>query len=58
MQAVIDFIINNRVVLITALFLLSEILALIPSVKQNSIFELVVSAIKWLKEKFVPAEAK
>lgn len=48
-----NFLIVNQVVLVGLLFALSEVLALIPSVKSNSIFQLLVNAIKKLKKKEV-----
>jgi hypothetical protein len=40
----------NKVLILTFLAVLSEVLGLIPSVKANSVFELVVGVLK----KFVP----
>lgn len=47
---VINFIINNKAVILGFLVATSEVLALIPSVKHNSIFEVVVDVLN----KFVP----
>lgn len=44
------FLIANQVVLIGFLLVLSEVLALIPGVKSNSVFQLIVNAIKKLKK--------
>lgn len=41
-----DVIIENKVVVVGFLLALSEVLALIPSVKANSVFELVVGFLK------------
>jgi hypothetical protein len=49
--AIWAFIVANKVVLLGAALALSEALALIPSVKSNSIFQLVVSALKKLAGK-------
>ena len=46
MDAVIDFVVNNWGLIATVLFLISEILAQIPSVKSNSIFQLIVGLLK------------
>lgn len=46
------FIIENAAVILAALVALSEVLALIPSIKSNSIFEIVVGVL----QKFVPAK--
>lgn len=46
MAAVIAFIIANKAVILGFLFALSELLALIPSIKANSIFEGIVGLIK------------
>jgi hypothetical protein len=45
------FLIANQVVLVGFLFALSEVLALIPGVKSNSVFQLLVVAIKKLAPK-------
>lgn len=49
MQAVIQSIIDHKALIITVLFFLSEILALVPSVKANSVFQLLFSFVS--KEK-------
>lgn len=41
-----DFILANKVTILAFALALSEILALIPSVKSNSVFELIVNLIK------------
>ena len=41
-----DLIIANKVVILGFLFALSEVLALIPSIKANSVFSLVYNALK------------
>jgi hypothetical protein len=46
MEAVIAFVIANKAVLLGFALAASEALALIPAVKANSIFELVVSLLK------------
>lgn len=46
-----QFIIDNKAVILGALFALSEVLALIPNIKANSIFQLVVNGIKTLAGK-------
>lgn len=56
MQAIIDLIVGNQVAIIMILFLLSEALSFIPQIKANGLFQAVFNGIKWLKEKFVPAE--
>jgi hypothetical protein len=48
------FLMANKVVLLGFLFALSEVLALIPSVKSNSVFQLVVA---WVS-KLVPKKAE
>jgi hypothetical protein len=58
MAAFIAWVSANYPVIITVLFGLSETLALIPSVKSNSVFQLVVNVIKTLKEKLVPTAAQ
>lgn len=42
----IQFIVDNKAVLLGALLGISEALALIPSVKSNGIFDLVLNLIK------------
>lgn len=44
---------NILLLIVSALLGVSELLALIPQIKANSIFQLVVNALKWLKEKLV-----
>jgi len=44
-----SFIIENKAVVLGALLALSEVLALIPSLKANSIFELIVGILFKLK---------
>jgi len=41
-----EFIIANKVVLLAFAFALSEVLALVPSIKSNSIFQLAYNGIK------------
>ena len=45
-MGVVDFILAHKVVILGFLFATSEVLALIPSVKSNSVFQLIVNAIK------------
>lgn len=45
-----EVIIANKVVLLGFALALSEVLALIPGVKSNSIFQLIVGALKKVKE--------
>lgn len=46
----LQVIVENKVVILGVLFALSEALALIPSVKSNSVFQLVFNIIKKAKE--------
>lgn len=41
-----EVVIANKVVIVGFLFALSEVLALIPSVKANSVFQVVVNVLK------------
>ncbi len=41
-----DVLIVNKVVILGFLFALSEVLALIPSIKANSVFTLIYNALK------------
>lgn len=41
-----EVIVTNKVVILGFLFALSEVLALIPSIKSNSVFTLVVNVLK------------
>jgi len=50
---VFNFLVANKLVIIGALLACSEVLALIPSVKSNSIFEILVGVL----QKFVPPKA-
>lgn len=49
MDTIIQFVTDNQVVIIGFLFALSEVLALIPSVKANSVFQLIVELLKKAK---------
>lgn len=49
-MAFVQFIENNWAVIATLLFVLSELLAHIPSVQANSIFQLIMSFLKKEKE--------
>jgi hypothetical protein len=44
----------NWALIVSALFAVSELLALIPAVKSNSVFQLVYNALKGMKEKILP----
>ena len=48
MQAIIDFIIANKVVILSALLALSEVLALVPSFKSSGILDWIIRFIKKL----------
>jgi len=45
----------NVAVIFAALFALSEALALIPSIKSNSVFQAIVEGLKKLKDFFIKA---
>lgn len=47
----LDLIINHKVEILSGLLALSEVLALIPGVKSNSIFQLMVNSLKKLMGK-------
>lgn len=47
-QMVIDWLMANKVVLVTLLLAISEVLALIPQLKANSIAQAIFNGIKWL----------
>lgn len=51
-----EFIVANKEVILVFLLALSEVLGLIPSIKANSIFGLVVGALKKFKEVLTPKE--
>jgi hypothetical protein len=46
-----EVVISNKVVILGFLFALSEVLALIPSIKSNSVFQLVVNVLKKVMNK-------
>lgn len=46
----LTIIIANKAVIVSALLAISELLALVPSVKSNSIFQLVVAGLKKVKD--------
>ena len=54
----LEVIVANKVVILVFLLSLSEVLALVPSIKSNSIFQLVVAALKKVKEVTVPPALK
>ncbi|MGE3608000.1 MAG: hypothetical protein AB7I27_00330 [Bacteriovoracaceae bacterium] len=49
-----EVILDNKEVILLFLLSLSEVLGLSPKIKANSIFQLVVGALKKLKEVFPP----
>jgi len=49
-----QFIMDNKVVILMALLAVSEVLALIPGIKANSIFQLVFNLLKGLVGKSEP----
>ena len=50
----IEFIIAHSEVILVALLALSELLALVPVVKANSVFQLIVNGLKKAKELTAP----
>lgn len=48
-----EFITNNAVLILGLLLALSELLAAIPSVKSNSVFQLISSGVKFFYDKMV-----
>lgn len=46
MQDIINFIAGNWAVIASALFALSEVLSLIPSIKANGVFQLILGLIQ------------
>ena len=44
-----QFVIENKTVILAALLAISEVLALIPSIKANGIFDGIVKALKFAK---------
>lgn len=54
MQGIIDWVLANKAVLLGVLFVLSEGLALVPSVKANSVFQLIFG---WLQKEQAPPAA-
>lgn len=51
---IVAFVLANKAVIFGALLACSEVLALIPSVKSNSVFEIIVGTLV----KFVPPKAR
>lgn len=47
------FIIENKLEILVALLAISESLALIPGIKANSVFQLIVNFLKDVKDSFV-----
>lgn len=58
MSNIIQIIVDHKVQIITVLFVLSELLAMIPGFKSNSVVQLVVNWVKTLHDKFVPPADK
>lgn len=53
-QQILDFLGSAQgALLLGVLFAISELLASMPSIAANSVFQLIVKAIVWLKAKFV-----
>ena len=52
MSAIIAFIVANKLAIVSALFAISELLALSPKIAANGIFQAVFKGLKALKEKF------
>lgn len=44
-----EFIINNLTVILIALWAISEVLALIPNIKSNSVFQLIYNSLQRFK---------
>jgi hypothetical protein len=55
LNGVIEWIVLNKEPLLVAGLALSELLALIPAVKSNSIFQAIYNGLKKLREKLLPA---
>jgi hypothetical protein len=54
----LDAIMQNATLALAVLFGISEALALIPSVKANSVFQAVYNGLKFLKDKVMPSLPK
>lgn len=54
-MAFVNTVLAHKVEILSGLLFVSEALALIPSIKANSIFTAIYNGIKWAKEKFAPA---
>lgn len=48
LQMVIDWLMANKIVLVTLLLAISEVLVLIPQVKANSVAQAIFNGIKWI----------
>lgn len=46
----LEVIVANKLVIVSALLAISELLALVPGIQSNSIFQLVVGALKKVKD--------
>ena len=49
----VQFIIENKAILFGALFAVSEALALVPSIKANSVFQAFFNGLQLVKEKLI-----
>ena len=45
---------DKLVLILGVLFGLSEVLAMIPGIKSNSVFQMIYNSLKFLKGKFLP----
>lgn len=52
-----QFLIDNKVPVLAGLFFLSEILALVPSIKANSVFQMIFGLISKAKDAVSPPVA-
>lgn len=50
LQDILDFLWNNATAIVAILLLISEVLASIPAIESNSVFQLIVSLLKKFKK--------
>ena len=53
-MGIIQWLLDHKVEVLLALLALSEVLALVPAIKANSVFQLVWGWLKGIKEKLLP----
>lgn len=56
MENAVAWVIENKVVVVAALFFLSEVIGMVPTIKASGVFQAIYNAIKYLYEKVVATQ--